>query len=286
VDSRLSPLLDSGSFSEGDIFILVHFFGMRQNVSETARLCQAYGMLLIEDCAHTLPDPDSPDPMGSCGTFSLFSLRKLLPLSDGGVLLVNDSLIKDKYTDFPALKIKTRSFKRSFIMGLDRAAFILGWPNTFILKETLKKIIGGGGDVFNISVSDGLRREISSDTVDMLSGFDMKEVISVRRRNYAYLSKKLQSCSEIELPFADMPDGSVPQAFPVLHNDADYVCSTLRKRGIGAGKWPDLELPEGINWGDFKGSSKWVSSLILLPLHQDLNFSYLDKIVYHLRSLI
>jgi len=70
-----------------------HFVGIPAGISEAASFCRARGLFFIEDCAHTLPDGGTGavrQPAGSRGDIAVFSLRKMLPVTNAGALVINN----------------------------------------------------------------------------------------------------------------------------------------------------------------------------------------------------
>ncbi len=286
VGKRLEPIVDNIKFNKGDIFLLVHYFGIPQDTPSINRLCQEFGMVLVEDCAHALPDPENKHTMGSIGVFSIYSLRKQLPVPDGGVLVVNDPQIRGRMTDLALPRPRRISAKRWLVTNLDRLAFATGWLNTLVLKDFLRNLIGSTDNVFHRQLSDDAVPEISPITLRVLGQMDIETIVRIRRKNYRCLVDHLSGLRGVTVPFPFLLDGAVPQAFPILLKDADRVCMFMHKRGMGVGRWPGIELPKLISLSDFPGTSSWVESLILLPSHQDLNVIHIEEIVRTIREAI
>ncbi|MBI4847198.1 MAG: DegT/DnrJ/EryC1/StrS family aminotransferase [Nitrospirae bacterium] len=278
VGDRLEPVLNRNDFSRGDLFLLIHFFGIPQDALYYDKLCSEFGMLLIEDCAHTLPDPDADMPMGTTGIFSIYSLRKMLPVPDGGVLLGNAPAFKTRMAKIPHYVNKRLSWKRWGVTSLDRFANSFGWPNTLVLKDRLRRRFNSSDTAFNERLSPDAIPEVNLVTSRLLNEFNVKAIRDERLRNYMMLSGLLSCVSGINIPLASLPGGAFPQAFPIISKASDKLCGYLRAKGVGAGKWPDLELPESLDLSRFPGASSWVNSLLLLPSHQDIGFKEIDYI--------
>ncbi|MBI4843149.1 MAG: DegT/DnrJ/EryC1/StrS family aminotransferase [Nitrospirae bacterium] len=279
VGEGLEPVFGKMDFREGDIFFLIHYFGIPQDTIYYERLCKERGMLLVEDCAHTLPDPEAERPMGSTGVFSIFSLRKMLPVPDGGVLVINDASMKEDIVRVPNNVCGRLSFKRWGVMTLDRFAFRLGRLNTLILKDMLRHRFSPGDTLFNERLSLNAIPEVNIITCQLLMEFNLKNVLDARLRNYRALAERLAGISGIRIPFPSLPAGAYPQAFPVISDDSERLCGYLRSKGIGAGMWPDLELPDSFDLSSFPGTFQWVNSMLLLPSHQDIGPKEIEYIV-------
>lgn len=72
--------------------LLIHYFGFEPPEREAvAALCRAEGVPLIEDCAHALFPLGDGRSAALIGDAATFSLRKFLPLVDGGALRIGNA---------------------------------------------------------------------------------------------------------------------------------------------------------------------------------------------------
>ncbi|MFX0203648.1 MAG: DegT/DnrJ/EryC1/StrS family aminotransferase, partial [Candidatus Hodarchaeota archaeon] len=70
---------------------IIHYFGFLQSdIEEIAYICKKNNVFLIEDCAHTLSSKHGGKYLGEFGDFSLFSIHKVLPTTNGGFLKINN----------------------------------------------------------------------------------------------------------------------------------------------------------------------------------------------------
>lgn len=94
---------------------LIHYFGINQSdVKSISTLCSDNGILLIEDCAHCMTFGLDGDATGTIGDFSIFSIHKVLPVMDGGMLRVNNGamlppICQDRQISEGSLEIYTTS---------------------------------------------------------------------------------------------------------------------------------------------------------------------------------
>jgi dTDP-4-amino-4,6-dideoxygalactose transaminase len=101
VNQRLVPdlqdveeQLKTGRFQ---LVFLVHYFGCSQvDPDAFVSLCHAYGVKVIEDCAHTLLGGLDGRRLGTYGDYAIFSIHKSCGTSDGGFYL-------DHCGDLPAI---------------------------------------------------------------------------------------------------------------------------------------------------------------------------------------
>lgn len=90
--SDFRRLLRTGDVSA---VLLIHYFGfVDPSYAEMVRLAREAGVLILEDEAHAMLTDLVGGISGRLGDASFFSLHKMLPVSDGGLLLLNNNRIK------------------------------------------------------------------------------------------------------------------------------------------------------------------------------------------------
>lgn len=116
--------------------ICQHTFGMPAALSELRALCDQKGILLIEDCAHVLPDDQGPTGLAETGDMVLFSFGRDKAISgvSGGAILVRGEAMKG----LRAMEDAAKELSTSHIMRL------LLYP---LLYALAKRTYGLGGKV-------------------------------------------------------------------------------------------------------------------------------------------
>src|SRR5258706_13316843 len=122
------------------IAMVIHYFGFLQSEIKTiVELCRENNVLLIEDCAHTLTSTHEGIPLGQFGDFGLYSLHKILPVADGGLLRINNP----DYFDIPAIdekdKISQKTLELFCSSKLDQIASVRR-RNYILLASYLKNM--------------------------------------------------------------------------------------------------------------------------------------------------
>lgn len=76
--------------------IIPHLFGVPRDIRKIAAIARAWGICLIEDCAHTLGGKIAGETAGSIGDCAIYSFNfdKPISLGGGGVLVVNNDEIR------------------------------------------------------------------------------------------------------------------------------------------------------------------------------------------------
>lgn len=84
------------------VILLVHYFGyVDLNIKEIVRLARENNAIIIEDCAHALYTDYIDKSCGIYSDVSIYSLHKMLPYEDGGMVRINNSeTIQLEQTDY------------------------------------------------------------------------------------------------------------------------------------------------------------------------------------------
>jgi len=87
--------LEKNLLDRPGVVFAIHYFGFAQPAIERiAALWRQHGCVLIEDCAHAFFSRRNGRQLGEFAPIAIFSLRKSLPISDGGALLVNSTTLR------------------------------------------------------------------------------------------------------------------------------------------------------------------------------------------------
>jgi len=80
------------------IIIATHLFGIPCNLTELAKICAEYNIILLEDCAHAVGIKLEDKMAGSLGTASFFSFdtTKQLNTLGGGMIVTRDKALYEK----------------------------------------------------------------------------------------------------------------------------------------------------------------------------------------------
>ncbi|MEE1022832.1 MAG: hypothetical protein U0L83_06855 [Muribaculaceae bacterium] len=207
---KISADLDFEFFEigKGEIIIVNNYFGIKDSFIKAA--FGYYGENMIADNSQAWYSPHIP------GASEFYSPRKFFGLPDGGVAYCNE--------DKSVALSKDISFGRcSHLLERLDGETSLGY-------KTFKE---------NSSIlSNEELKGMSRLTKALLSSVDFEAVRSVRRRNYDYLRRNLQSSNILETP--SVTDIECPMVYPYRTKD-----SLLRKRLIDnkvfvATYWPDV----------------------------------------------
>jgi hypothetical protein len=249
-----------------DAVVLINYFGFLQPHREAIKeLCRANGVMLIEDCAHSILTEGS----GDCGDLCVYSFRKLLPVPDGGALRLNHRRNGFQPRFYPRLisnllsvliMLKLRLKIRSAV--LSRAGIAGG------ARKAGRQVARGYSDRPCLPISSfaqyGVRRG------------NVQDIIAKRRNDYLVWqdwSRQTGCCRPI---FNGLPVGVCPMGFPVTVRNRDKIKADLEAEGVYLKvHW---NLPVAVA-GDCINSHALSKETITLPVHPDLKRGERESII-------
>lgn len=250
---------------------VVHYFGFPQDVARLRAVADAAGVLLIEDCAHALFGHAGGRPLGSVGDAAIFSLRKSLPLPDGGSLVTRPGFSAPPVGAEPRRMATLAGLARLAIKG---ACFRLQWRPPVggaTSSSAAVRSVEAAAPVTPITAMSPMARRIYAST-------DVGAFATRRRANYNYYLARLGG----RAVYPVLPEGVVPFSFPLLHDERDRVAAALARRGLvlnmGFPEAPVLDdVP--VDEADLRGARFLAARVLELPVHQDLRPSHLEQIL-------
>jgi dTDP-4-amino-4,6-dideoxygalactose transaminase len=267
--------------------LAVHHFGRRPRLERYRELCSRFGSLLIEDRCHSLPSTAdfSADLIGD---YAIYSLRKFLPVPDGGVLACRTpgfSLPGD------ARDLSLAAHAAFLLQRLGKMFFYSGICNPYAVRRRRPAASAGALQARRSAYGPPQRRP-SLFLKKWLAGARLASVADRHRRNYHQLAAMLPADIVCRLRDSDGAGngeaGLVPVALPILDSSpaADWV-DRLRALGIGAYAWPGAELPQEVR-GGYPQAERCARRLVMLPVHYGLaeaDLAYLASVVSSMAAL-
>jgi dTDP-4-amino-4,6-dideoxygalactose transaminase len=256
----------------------VHYFGLPARLHELRRLATDRGLWLVEDCALTLPAWVGGAELGRIGDCALFSVRKMLVLPEGGVLVLNR---------------RAEGFRPSYAARV--SSVYTAWH---LLRSRAKRVylgLTGGRDPLrlarcpatgyvDLATPSQIRvRAMSRLTRALARTADLDEVAARRRANYAALLAGLRAHAELEPLGPELPEGCTPYSLPIRvpAGERDRLrAHLLRRAGVGCGAgWPESPFAPGL-----PGTAELAGRVLELPVHHLLPAAQRDRIVEALGS--
>jgi dTDP-4-amino-4,6-dideoxygalactose transaminase len=240
---------------DGDLVIVIDYFGFPQETSFLMRL-KSTGAWILEDACQTFPTED----IGVYSDFVLFSPRKLVGVPDGGILNFKGSVDLTYYDLQPPppnwwLKVfKAALLRREFdIYGGDRY-----WFTLFQDSEADSPI----GEYEMSELSKNL----------LIHNFDYDDIANTRLNNYLTINNHL---SEIAL-FPNINYGVIPLGYPIILPNRDKVREILFSHNI----YPPIHWSiEGVVPKLFHQSHQLSSRIMTLPCDHRYNSRDMERMV-------
>lgn len=216
--------INSKLSDETGIFI-AHFFGKKmpeQALNEIVNW-KKKGVLVIEDITLSLFSCDEDLGVGF-GTYTLGSLRKWLPVPDGGFVCSESCGVPQapicscvsKYTDF---YFAVQAMKRDYVQGQ--------YTDSILKKKYMEIYAMSIKELF----SDYRLYPLSDWTRNYLQNYDIDEIIRKREENYDYLYEKLSDIHWITCKI-ERQKGYLPLGMVIQVEDRDELLSYLIENGI------------------------------------------------------
>lgn len=254
--------------------VLVDFFGfMPPAREEIIKAAKSMGCVVIEDRCHSpllRPDIEFADAV-------IYSLRKILPSSDGGAIWFSAKSLRNRV---PSVQFAFRC--AGFLTGrlLERFVCSVGLVNIYAcginsVRNLIRHARSNSLSMHSLmpparptAPSWVLSRQLYNPSL-------LCEVARQRRDNYLQLFELIR----IAPLFTKFRDEDVPLVYPVLDVTGGLVCY-LRERGVGASRWPGDELPQAVAdaASSYPNAQRFNKEIVCLPVHQSLRARHIRRI--------
>jgi perosamine synthetase len=281
--------------------LVAHYFGFPQLEMPAIRnICNARNLFLIEDCAHALLGGDEGKTFrfGAAGDYVIASPWKFLPAVDGGCLISSRRSLARI-----ALKSAGARYQLKTVINLCEFALAHGRLNAL---RGLRLLLRGKD-----RLRDAVRMAKSTPLVENHSAGDLsidfdpfwtdKEaswcarliikcaawngIAQLRRQHYNRLDTTLRDLPGCTPLFTHLPNGIVPQVFPLLVDEPEIVFPQLKALGVPIIRFGEF-LWEHMDRSLCPVSVDLARRVFQFPCHQDLRRDELDWIIGTVREVI
>lgn len=242
--------------------LLIHYFGFAQPSLETiARICIERQVPLIEDCAHALFSSTASRLLGSIAPIAVFSLRKTLPIHDGGALVTNRDVRSVRLSQAPvttALSTLSKEFLRTLLGQRTIEAISSKVVSHSDSTQRLPEWVGQA-KYYNQGQSIISQR--------LASRADPASIVNARRENWLIVHERLSSQSNHRAIWSDLAAGTCPLFYCFRVSKRDDLMRRLMSEQVetfrfGARPHPSLDLQL------FAASRVLRDQIIGFPVHQ------------------
>jgi dTDP-4-amino-4,6-dideoxygalactose transaminase len=249
---------------------LTHYLGFPQDCARWRRWCDERGLLLIEDAAQAWLSTDEGVPVGKLGDVAIFCLYKTVGISEGA------ALVGSAPPEAPALDprwgvIEMGRRHANWLAERSRLANALTTPLRRSKGFTIEREVDLG------DAGAGIWRLIPL----LLPRICDPDIAARRRANYQFLLEGLRE--HVPEPFAELPAGASPFAFPIETDRKRALLERLAADGVYAlDLWstphPSLEVDR------FPDARRRRQRTVGLPVHQELGRNHLERMLTAVRS--
>lgn len=291
IDAQGTPdfaWLDQQPLHDTPIMLAAHFFGLPQPMASIRGWCDAHGIALIEDCAHSLFGVSDGRPMGTWGDVSIGSLTKFLPVPEGGCLVARH---RDAATGLHAgglkrdlravLDMAEEGARHERLPGINR---LLVWPLAAVRRvrdfgtPRVETAVAPPEDPSTVMAIDATaaHRQLPAPCRWIAQRVPRRRITERRRRHYEMLVEALRGHHGFRPLKPVLPRSCAPYVFPLWVDEPDPGYQELRRMQVPVFRWdrlwpgvPAIANDQGLAWSHH---------VIQLACHQDLNDSQLDHI--------
>ena len=253
-----------------DAVLFVEYFGFEiRGSSEIFRIFEAQGIpIIIDRCHSSLLAADYDSRVRN----KIFSFSKSLPVHRLGAYEIFNGVSVEKSNLMPFI---TLFLVKNFLVSILFQIKYTG-VSIFTIKNWLLAL---RSRTFESRQNINLRSlKVSAPVISML--FDQVFLHRCRRRRRTCYLRLTRHAEVLGYEVVQLCSNDIPQAFVIRSEDSSMV-ERLRARGIGAYRWPGPNIPEVVrnDTGSYPKANALASSLVCIPLHEDLKLPDLDWII-------
>jgi len=284
--------------------ICQHTFGIPANTHKLRTLCDRYGLLLIEDCAHVLPDESGPTTIGRDGDFLLLSFGRDKAISGitGGAILSRRPDVSVRLTaeegaaaPLPLLRIK-RLLLYPLVYAVARPFYGIGLGKGLLV---LARTIGALVPILTQEEKQGHMSQTLHHLPNACAALALAELSRLKQINdhrraltaYYFAEAAKHKWSVPKAIYPDLP----LQKFPLFVRGANVLRRALKKQNIHLNDgWTGCVVcPAGTNLDEVsykKGldpeAEKACEQILSLPVHPTMTDNDAKRLVKVLAELL
>ena len=250
----------------------IHYFGHPADIEPLSNIAARNHIALIEDCAHVLLGSYNGKALGSYGDFAIFSTRKMLQLSDGGMLVMNRSCPDLKASYGP--RVRSIYTLANFLSSRVKRGYMQISGGNDFLRVTRPTEVGWLDPRRPLELNV---KKMSLFTALYGRAIDLNKISMIRRENYMRLIERLKPFSFLEPMYDDLPVAWTPYSLPMMTREQDrtFLQVELLRRGISCGLgWPEPPFDERLT-----RTQALANTVIEFPTHPLMTSRQFDRII-------
>lgn len=284
------PTLDAVTPAPGTKAIVVaQLFGLPRSLAGVRAWCDAHGIALVEDCAHTFFGQAGERAVGHWGDLATASVTKFFPVPEAGLLASATPLL--------ALALQppgARQQVKAWVDLLERGAEHRRLTGLNTVLGALFRLKNGPprppaasapprelSEPQHMAECDLTRNEQAPTALaQRLFQLPRQRIVARRRRHHETLRQRTEGLPGARPLFGALPAQAAPYVMPLWVDDPEPVYAALRAAGCAVFRW-DRVWPGVPDFHDDHGA-RWRTHVLQLLCHQDLD----DAMLAHTCSVL
>jgi len=241
--------------------VMIHYFGIPQQIKSFMAFCRRYDLYLIEDNAHGFGGRLNGQMLGSFGDIGVSSPWKTFPVFNGAYLYLKKDVL-------PHMPVKELEPKMLIFQHLKTAVRLVIEKSDLIRKRVIKPPPYASQDAFREPPKPEWRMDAK--THHFLEKMDLESIKTVRQDLYR-LWQEWTAKACLRPVFNSIPPHCMPMAFPAYassHAESKKWYAWGYRHGIDIFSWPTLPISVVAHKGL---AYQYWKKLVCFPIHQDID---------------
>ena len=279
------PALDSITPAPGTrALVVAQLFGLPRSLAALRAWCDARGIALVEDCAHSFFGQAGERPVGQWGDLATASVSKFFPVSEGGLLASARPLPAQALRPAGAkqrvkawIDLLERASEQKRLTGLNAPLRAL-----FRLKNGPPRASTAGGTPHEMDEAEMMAdcdlarsEQVPPALTQQLFDLPRARIVARRRAHYDTLYRLTHNLPGARPLFGALPPDAAPYVMPLWVDEPEPVYAALRAAGCAVFRW-DRVWPGVPTFHDDHGAL-WRTHVLQLLCHQDLDDAMLAR---------
>ena len=257
--------------------VVMQLFGLPRSLAGVRAWCDARGVALMEDCAHSFFGQAGERPVGHWGDLATASVSKFFPVSEGGLLAGARPLPAQTLQPAGAkqqvkawVDLLERASEQGRLAGLNTPLGALFRLKNGPPREPTPGTSHAMSEPEMMADCDLARSEQAPTALTRrLLGLPRERIVAHRRAHYETLYRGTQNLPGARPLLGALPVQAAPYVMPLWVDDAEPVYAALRAAGCAVFRW-DRVWPGVPDFHDDHGA-RWRTHVLQLLCHQDLS---------------
>ena len=255
--------------------LVVDYFGFPYDES-VRKIAEENDLYIIEDNAHSFLSKKNSRLLGTLGNIGVAGFRKILPVPDGAILFINDkALLNNKMLNYDMVSKPDLLF-----IGYRMLLHIITYyklPVHFLTRLSLTFNAKTMNSIKSTYGGNNRKIGISKISLRIANNLNLQKIAAKRRENYKFWLEKMNERKGVRVIFEKIPEGIVPQTFPIVVEKPQWFMKKLTKAGVPVSNWPSLPPQVQAN-KKYLDANFLAKHLVTLPVHQDVILSRLQDL--------